>query len=139
MREPASGEGDGRLDTIINVLGWAWRVALCVDLLLLPLALGNRDRGWVAAVLFVSSSGLGISLWCMSAIAAFAYWGVFGLLIVLFAMSVGMSILATFLMAGHRQLAEAIVVPASAYRLTGRGERWLIDNQEQLDFKVQPD
>jgi hypothetical protein len=93
------------LDAITNVLGWSWHIALGLDLLLPPLALWSRARGSVAVCYFISSFVFGISLWSMSAITTYFYWGglglVLGLLVIPGVGVVPMGMLATLLLGMH--------------------------------------
>ena len=92
--------------TVPDILGWCWPLALGIDLLLLPLALWRRMRSGIGWLYVISSFVFGASLWFMSAITTFVLWGPVALVVGLVLFGVGvvpMAILASLLRAisGH--------------------------------------
>lgn len=107
---------------VVNVLQWVvaigW-IVLAIDVfVLLPLSLFRRARELSAMLLLVSSYVFGLATWLYGFAFTYALWGVFGVVIGLFMMGIGvvfLGIIATALRGMWEASATLLVLAALTF------------------------
>lgn len=101
------------LSAYLFLLPIAWILLAVVVIVLAPLTMSRRTRGWAGLMLVISSYIIGLTTWTLSAALTFSYFGWFWLAFGLLFLGIGvfpMALWAAFFDTGLPSLGVALLV-----------------------------